>query len=105
MLFHTIKVWFQWRKNWDDLCKQCGKCCYRRYFNKEKELVIDYSDPCEFLNPSTNRCQAYDSRFYMSRECKKVNLRRALFNRSLPPDCGYVEAFRVKRKKLHSPIK
>jgi len=88
----------KWRKNWDDLCRRCGKCCYQRSLSKNGEVIIDYSAPCEYYSKETKHCAVFDKRFLICGHCGSVNFFCALFNRLLPPDCAYAETFRVWKK-------
>ena len=85
------------QRKWDDLCTQCGQCCYRRD-RVQGELVIDRDSPCRFLDVSTQLCTVYESRLSTCSNCKRLTIFHALFSRHLPDDCGYVEAFRKWRK-------
>lgn len=89
----------KWRKNWDALCSHCGQCCYTRSASKSGEVVIHFSDPCEFLDEKTHLCRVFESRFRKCDHCGKVNLFQALFNPSMPPDCAYVKTFRLWKNK------
>lgn len=92
-----FKKWMRWRKDWDSLCNHCGKCCYLRYVDKNKNVIIDYNFPCGYLDTNTKTCSVYDERFKRCEYCGKVNLFTALFSPTLPKDCGYVKTFRVWR--------
>ncbi len=94
----SIRQWRTWRGRWDDLCRRCGKCCYARHAMPGGEVLVNYDAPCDNLNTETNLCEVYDARFEKCAYCRKLTLRTALFNRTLPDDCGYVQAFRVWRK-------
>lgn len=89
----------QWKNHWDDLCKRCGQCCYVRHFSLTGKVVVDYSSPCEFLDEKTHLCRVFDNRFQRCSYCKRINLPRALFHPAMPPDCAYVQTFRIWRKK------
>ncbi len=99
MLLQIFREWLKWHRNWDDLCHQCGKCCYIRNVTRDGQVVIHYNEPCVHLDPVTHLCRIYPERFKKCSYCGKVRLWTALFNSTLPPDCAYVETFRVWRKK------
>ena len=86
------------REWWDDICTQCGACCYRRD-RVAGELVVKKDQPCRFLDTEHNLCTTYDTRFKECAECRQVTLVHALFSRYLPDDCGYVEKFRFWRRR------
>ena len=88
----------KWRNNWDTLCKRCGKCCYIRTLSPKGEVEINDKAACKYLDAQTKLCRVFDQRFVKYNRCGKVNLFRAMFNRYLPPDCAYVQTFRVWRK-------
>ena len=86
------------REWWDDICTQCGACCYRRD-RVDGELVVHTDRPCRFLDTERNLCTTYDTRFKECAECRQVTIVHALFSRYLPDDCGYVEKFRFWRRR------
>ena len=85
------------QRKWDDLCTQCGQCCYRRD-RVQGELVIDRSSPCRFLDTETQLCTVYESRLSTCANCKRLTVFHALFSPYLPDDCGYVEKLRIWRR-------
>ena len=93
-IIRTFKLWLKWRKNWEDLCNHCGKCCYTRSAGKDGDVIVYYNFPCEHLDTKTNLCKIYNDRFKKCDHCGKVTLRTALYNRTLPKDCPYVQVFR-----------
>ncbi len=93
-MIRIIKTWWKWRKDWDSLCNQCGKCCYRRDVNDDGVVLINYAAPCEFLDVNTHKCTVYYERFQKCKFCRKVNMWIVLFNRTLPNDCAYRLTFR-----------
>ncbi len=102
MLFKIIRLWFKWRKDWDSLCYQCGKCCYSRCVTKDGFVYIYKKDPCEYLDVNTHKCRIYNERFKKCKHCGKVNIFTALFNKTMPEDCAYVKTFRLWDKRLAS---
>lgn len=95
----VIAEYRKWHKNWDDLCDRCGKCCHASYYSSSGDIIVDYSDPCGYLDPETHHCRVYAERFRARRHCGKVNLLRALYSPLLPPSCAYVRTFRVLLQK------
>lgn len=96
---HLVFVEYQhWKGHWDDLCNQCGKCCYTRHLSFTGEVVVDQSSPCENLDEETHLCRVFENRFKECNHCGRVNLARALFYPLMPSDCAYVQTFRVWRK-------
>lgn len=84
----------KWKDDWEDLCDQCGKCCYTRSPSFKGDVEIDYSKPCKFLDTESNLCVVYNYRFDACDYCGKVNLFRAVFSPYLPSTCAYVRTFR-----------
>ena len=82
---------------WDDICTQCGACCYRRD-RIDGQLIVNKQAPCRFLDTDDNLCTVYTTRFKKCAECHQVTLFHALFSRYLPDDCGYVQKFRFWQK-------
>jgi len=94
-------------KWWENLCRKCGFCCLKKEFVDNGVCVINFNNPCEYLDVESNLCFVYEKRFEICHECKKMTLFKALFADFLPDDCGYVDFFRkcgifkiFKRKKL-----
>jgi len=85
------------RDRWDDICTQCGACCYQRD-RIGGELVVNKQAPCRYLDTAAQLCTVYDSRLKTCAECKQVTIFHALFSRYLPDDCGYVSKFRIWRR-------
>ncbi len=99
MPFVIFALWLKWRKNWDDLCNHCGKCCYARSVGAGGRVIIYYSDPCENLDTETNLCKIYEDRLRKCNHCGKVDLHTVLFNPTLPKDCAYLQTFRLWEQK------
>ena len=91
------------KSQWEDLCTQCGVCCYER----ERvcgELQIHEGAPCSFLDTETKLCTVYDTRLKTCKECRQVTVFHALFSPYLPNSCGYVQTFRIwKRSSKFRP--
>lgn len=87
---------------WDDICSQCGLCCYHKYSNNGN-IEINLAAPCRYLDTKTNKCTVYENRFIVEPKCKKVNLFRVLFSPYLPSTCSYVRKFR-KIKTVEYPV-
>ncbi len=99
MPIRILREWWKWHKNWDELCNCCGKCCYERRVTKNGTLIIDYFHPCENLDPETKLCRIYPDRLTKCSHCGKVTLFTALFNKTLPDDCPYVQTFRLWKNR------
>ncbi|GAB6391377.1 MAG: hypothetical protein MdMp014T_0750 [Treponematales bacterium] len=96
--FALLRIWREyrkWRKNWDGLCRRCGLCCYSRSLLPGGEVKVDFNSPCGFFDKTTRLCRVFERRFRECRACKRVNLFRALFHPTLPPECAYARTFRV----------
>ncbi len=93
-----LREYLKWRKNWDDLCNRCGRCCYSRSVTARGEVIIHYECPCQYLDTEKKTCRVFDRRFKTYSSCQKVNLFRALFHRSLPTECAYAKTFRLWKK-------
>ncbi|MBP3870227.1 MAG: hypothetical protein J6E46_04550 [Faecalicoccus sp.] len=93
-IYKVIKAYINNRKNWENLCNGCGKCCFSHYKDETGHLVPDWHDPCPYLDMDTMRCKVYENRFTVCEYCKKVRLYHALFSEQLDSECGYVKTFR-----------
>ncbi|MCL2295099.1 MAG: hypothetical protein FWC36_09590 [Spirochaetes bacterium] len=93
-------------KWWENLCQKCGYCCFKKKL-VDGVWVINFNNPCEYLDIESNLCFFYEKRFEMCPECKKMTIFKALFGDFFPDTCGYVVFFRkmgffkiIKRKKI-----
>lgn len=80
-------------KEWESICRRCGKCCYEKIDLGAGEIVYT-SEPCVHLDTKTNLCKVYDNRRVEEPDCIELteNIVRSL--NWLPPDCAYVEYVR-----------
>lgn len=82
-------------KEWEALCKRCGKCCYEKV-----DLgagVIHYTDiPCEHLDTETKLCKVYRKRHDAEADCMKLTENLVRTTPWMPDDCAYVEYLRLK---------
>ena len=87
-------------KSWEDLCTNCGKCCFQKSFKKGVWL-IDYDKPCEFLKfiGRKSRCEVYSDRFTKCVGCHSIP--EAIQKSFLPSSCAYVKMAKAQYK---SPI-
>ncbi len=95
MWIRIFKTWFKWRKDWDSICKRCGKCCYFRSYSANGEVRVHYDIPCEYLDEETHLCKVYEKRMKECDHCAKVDLYTALYEPTLPNDCAYRQMFRL----------
>lgn len=99
--YGVVLMFADLQRKWDDLCTQCGQCCYKRD-RVQGELVIDRNSPCQFLDTDTQLCTVYESRLSTCANCKRLTIFHALFSPYLPDDCGYVEKFRKWRRPANA---
>lgn len=91
--FKILSIYAANKQNWEDLCQQCGMCCYERVFYPDGSVSVDITAPCEFLDEETRLCTVYESRHEVCSDCRKVDLRQALSRKTLPPTCAYRQLF------------
>ena len=75
------------KKNKDDLCRQCGKCCYIK--TVIGNIAVFTRKHCEYLDKKTNLCTIYKDRFKIKPDC--LNIEKAIQIRAVPNDCPYVQ--------------
>jgi hypothetical protein len=75
---------------WENLCRNCGKCCFEKMINANNIKVINYDRPCEHLNFIGKKasCGVYEKRFDTCERCTTIP--EAIAKRNLPADCPYV---------------
>ena len=94
-LFAALKKYREVKPHWEELCHQCGQCCFERSYEQGR-LCVNHRRPCEFLDTETNLCVVYPYRLEACDRCKKVTLRHALSKHYLPDTCGYRQTFQQK---------
>ena len=82
---------------WENVCKRCGTCCYERDYVNGRLVVR--AVPCKFLDTQTKSCTVYEHRFRICPDCRKMTIFHALFSKYLPASCGYVEEYRLPKKR------
>jgi hypothetical protein len=60
-------------------------------------VVTHFDRPCPHLDLALRQCTIYETRFQTCANCKKMTIWRAVFVRWLPPGCGYVQRYRLRR--------
>ena len=82
-------------REWESICRQCGKCCYEKVDLGAGEIIYT-SEPCVHLDTKTNLCKVYGNRQIVEPDCIELteDLVRSL--NWLPPDCAYLEYVRRK---------
>ena len=93
-IFAVLRTYRAVRSRWEDICERCTLCCHEREVDADGNLAVDWGAPCAFLDEGTHACTVYDRRFAACPRCRKIGLRAALFDASLPPSCAYVRTFR-----------
>ncbi|MBI9100217.1 MAG: hypothetical protein JEY91_17175 [Spirochaetaceae bacterium] len=99
MKFKNIKLLVRsfltgYRGEWEDICHNCGACCYEKSEEKNGTIIIDFDSPCSYLDTYNHCCTIYTDRFKKCKQCSRLGIWHALYARWLPPDCGYVRKFR-----------
>lgn len=70
----------------EDICLQCGRCCYHCSVSEDKLVRTDV--PCKYLNTVSHLCEKYLDRFWLDVVC--LTIQEATRQRVLPSDCPYV---------------
>jgi uncharacterized cysteine cluster protein YcgN (CxxCxxCC family) len=74
-------------REWESLCRKCGRCCYEKI---DFEGTIYYTDiPCEYLDKKTNLCRVYAVRDRKRPGCVRLD-RVTVAKGFLPAGCPYV---------------
>lgn len=85
--------YLQARREWDDICDRCGRCCFVREVDEDGDVIIDYADPCPYLDVDSRQCTVYERRFETCDQCRRVTPFVVLFGRHLPEGCAYLRYF------------
>ncbi len=73
---------------WEDLCHQCGECCFEKTINSRGKILTT-AIPCRFLDIHTRRCRIYPDRFKHEEDCIKLTPENVGELDWLPEDCAY----------------
>ena len=84
------------KARWEALCRRCGLCCYEKEY-RGMTVVTNFSRPCRHLDTASRLCTVYESRFETCAQCRKMTILHAMFVHWLPPACGYVRRYRLRR--------
>jgi len=84
------------KARWEAHCLRCGLCCYEKEY-RGRTVVTSFSRPCPHLDLSSRLCTVYANRFDVCARCKKRTILHAMFVRWLPPTCGYVQHYRLRK--------
>jgi uncharacterized protein len=92
--------------SWDDLCKQCGLCCFEK-LEDDRGTIFYTQTPCRYLDVTTRRCKIFERRFEINPCCMKLTPELVATLRWLPNDCGYrqpaialpIEPRRIRRRR------
>jgi uncharacterized cysteine cluster protein YcgN (CxxCxxCC family) len=72
--------------NWEGLCKQCGRCCYK-WTKDANGNAVHSNEPCDFLDTATGRCKVYENRTDYYPSCIKIEPENV--GAWLPEGCAY----------------
>jgi uncharacterized protein len=81
---------------WEGVCRRCGLCCYEKEY-RGRAVVTNSRRPCVYFDVASRLCTIYETRFKVCPQCRKMTILHALFVRWLPPECGYVQRYRIWR--------
>ena len=81
------------RKEWESICRRCGKCCYEKVDLGAGEIIYT-KEPCAYLDTTTNLCKVYENRQIEEPDCIELTESIVRSLNWLPPDCAYVEYIR-----------
>jgi hypothetical protein len=80
-------------KQWEDICRQCGECCFEKFADKHGRLHTS-TIACRFLDVATRSCKVYHKRFDVGEGCVKLTPEVVREADWLPEDCAYVRYMR-----------
>jgi uncharacterized cysteine cluster protein YcgN (CxxCxxCC family) len=82
---------------WEDLCQQCGRCCFEKFENEDGTIFFT-STPCRYLDVVTRQCKVYERRFEINPDCIGLtpDLVRSL--NWLHDKCAYRQTLGLKRR-------
>ena len=73
---------------WDNLCKQCGRCCLDKLEDGRGKIIYT-GDSCRYLDIVTRRCKIFERRFEINPHCMKLTPELVETLHWLPRDCAY----------------
>ncbi len=84
-------------ESWEALCRHCGSCCFEKLENEDGTVFFTMT-PCRYLDVVTRECKIYPRRFAINPLCIKLTPERVAELNWLHDECGYREAFGLRRR-------
>lgn len=77
------------RKEWEDLCDGCGKCCLLKVEDEDSGEVSATNIACRLLDTHSARCTNYRGRRAHVPDCIRLTARTIEAYEWLPKTCAY----------------
>lgn len=92
-------------KEWEDICRRCGKCCLIKLQDEETEDIYYTNVVCKYFDEETMLCTIYDKRTTLVPECLKLTPNNVDKLCWMPKTCAYRELFEQNPSPIHTTIK
>lgn len=77
------------KKQWEDLCDGCGKCCLMKLQDEDTDEIVFTSVACTLFDAEKCRCKNYVKRADHVPDCVPLNTHEVATLRWLPQTCAY----------------
>jgi uncharacterized protein len=77
------------QQEWEALCDGCGRCCLVKLEDEDTGELHFTDVVCRYLNTTTCRCTAYETRLQVVPDCLQVSIDIAARYEWLPDSCAY----------------
>jgi uncharacterized protein len=84
------------KKQWEDLCDGCGKCCLMKLQDEDTDEIVFTSVACTLFDAEKCRCKNYVKRADHVPDCVPLNPHEVATLRWLPQTCAYKLVFEGK---------
>ncbi len=92
------------RREWEQLCDGCGRCCLMKLEDEDTGEIHHTSVACRLLDNESCRCGDYAARKKIVPDCVRLTLARLAKIRWLPPSCAYRLRFEGKQLPSWHPL-
>lgn len=77
------------RKEWEDLCDGCGKCCLNKIEDEDTGDIFFTNVGCKLFESRTCKCSNYNNRKKLVADCQILTPKKVNSLTWLPSSCSY----------------
>lgn len=92
-------------KEWEDICKHCGKCCLIKLEDEDTNEVYYTNVICQYFDEEKMICTVYNKRCELVPTCVKLTPNNVDKLSWMPKTCAYRELFEKNPSPIQTTIK